>query len=154
VSRPPGRPRWLWPLLVTSLSANILLGAYAGTLFWRLQMPLIEATSPARVLERAASFLDGEDRAAAREAYLKREDAFTDSEGDVAAARARVIALLQAPVLDDAAIRAAFREVHAARSRSFDMLVDAVIETGAGDPARPPPRADVENPAALRGILA
>ncbi len=129
MNRPSARSRWLWPLLVASLSANILLGAYAGTLFWRLNVPLIEVTSPARVLERAASFLDDEDRAAARAAYLKREDAFADSEGDVAEARARVIALLQAPELDHAAIRAAFRDVHAARTRSFDMIVEAVIET-------------------------
>lgn len=135
MNRPPARRRWLWPLLVASLSANILLGAYAGTLFWRLNLPIMEATSPARVLERAASFLDGEDKAAAREAYLKREAAFADSEGDVADARARVIALLQAPVLDDEAIRAAFRDVHAARTRSFDMVVDAVIETVQAIPA-------------------
>jgi uncharacterized membrane protein len=125
----PARARWLWPLLVASLSVNVLLASYVATLIWRLDMPIVEATSPTRVLQRAASFLDPEDRPAAERAFAEREAALAATEAGVHAARARLVSLLQAPELDPVAIRAAFEEVRTWRSRSFDLIVDAVLET-------------------------
>lgn len=125
----PTRSRWLWPLLVASLSVNVLLASFVATLVWRLDMPIVEATNPARVMQRAASFLAPEDRAAAERAVAEREAALATTEANVLAARARLVALLQAPELDPAAIRAAFEEVRTWRSRSFDLIVDAVLET-------------------------
>ncbi len=125
----PTRSRWLWPLLVASLSVNVLLASYVATLVWRLDMPIVEATNPTRVLQRAATFLAPEDRAAAQRAVAEREAALAGTEANVLAARAKLVALLQAPELDPVAIRAAFEEVRTWRSRSFDLIVDAVLET-------------------------
>jgi uncharacterized membrane protein len=125
----PARSRWLWPLLVASLSVNVLLASYVATLIWRLDMPIVEATNPMRVLQRASTFLAPEDRAAAERAVAEREAAIAGTEANVVAARAKLVALLQAPELDPAAIRATFDEVRSWRSRSFDLIVDAVIET-------------------------
>ena len=98
-SRPRTRSRWLWPLLIASLSANVLLASYALTLTWRLDLPLVDATSPLRILPRAASLLDSEDRAIAERAFAERQADLAHTEAGVQAARARVIELLQAPEL-------------------------------------------------------
>lgn len=129
MTRPASRRRWLWPLLIASLSFNVLLASYVATLIWRLDVPIVEATSPSRVLQRAASFLDGEDKAAALKAYDDRAAEFARTEAGVMAARNRVIQLLQAEELDPEAIRAALYDVRTWRSRTFELIVDAVLET-------------------------
>ncbi len=134
-TEPRRRSRWLWPLLIASLSANVLLASYAVTLSWRLDLPLVDATSPMRILPRAASFLDPEDRVIAERAFADRQADLAHNEAGVQAARARVIELLQAPELDPAAIRAALYDVRTWRSRSFDLVVDAVLQTVEAIPA-------------------
>ena len=133
--RTRSRSRWLWPLLIASLSANVLLASYALTLTWRLDLPLVDATSPLRILPRAASLLDSEDRAIAERAFAERQADLAHTEAGVQAARARVIELLQAPELDPAAIRAALYDVRSWRSRSFELVVDAVLQTVEAIPA-------------------
>jgi uncharacterized membrane protein len=127
-TRPKAR-RWLWIALVASISLNILIGSFAATLLWRLDMPLVEATNPVRVINRAAAVLPAADRAILNEVYASRAPAFAAAEEKVMRARARVIDLIAQPDLDEAAIRAAIEEARAYRRETLDLLVDVVIET-------------------------
>jgi uncharacterized membrane protein len=115
--------------LIASLSINVLLASYAVTLSWRLDLPLVDLTSPTRILPRAAALLDPEDRETAERVFGERQADLAHTEAGVQAARARVIELLQAPELDPAAVRAALYDVRTWRSRSFDLVVDTVLET-------------------------
>lgn len=121
--------RWPWILLVASLSLNILLGSYVATLLWRLNMPLIEATNPTRVIGLATAILPDDDARLVEEIYAKRAPAFAAAEAGVLAARRKVLALIAAPELDPAAVRAALEEARSYRRTTSDLLFDVVVET-------------------------
>ena len=121
--------RWPWILLVASLSLNILLAAYVGTLLWRLNMPLVEATNPMRVIGLATRVLPADEASLVERLYLERAPQFLAAEEGVLAARRKVLRLMAEPQLDPVAVRAALEEARAYRRTTSELLFDIVIET-------------------------
>lgn len=121
--------RWPWILLVASLSLNILLGSYVATLVWRLNMPILEATNPTRVIGLATRFLPDDEARIVEELYVERAPAFAAAEVGVLAARRKVLDLIAQPVLDPVAVRAALEEARSYRRTTSELLFDVVIET-------------------------